>query len=119
GALELALEVEVVRDLVRLVGRRKLAPAPTRPAQADVARDRREPDLGRLGIAQLVRAPPRLEQRLLREILGRVAVADDLRAQPPEPPPPRVVPEPLCRRLPHVRVQSRLGRETQRRFPAG
>jgi hypothetical protein len=117
-ALQLALEVEVVGELAgRVFGcGRQVAAASPGPAQADIARDRGDPPLGARRIVELVRVPPRLEERLLREVLGRVAVAGEDGAEPNQPPPLAVVPEPLCRRVRHVRVQSRLGRETQRRF---
>ena len=71
------------------------------------------------GIVQLVRVPPRLEQRLLREILRGVAVARDRRAQAHEP-------AALAEARPTVACRSRLPsphlspppHENQRRFPS-
>ena len=89
GAVEVRLELDVLGGrcglLVEPRDRGEVAAAPAAPAQADVAGDRGEPALAARRVVELVRVPPGLEQRLLREVLRGLAVARDRAAQRDEP----------------------------------
>jgi hypothetical protein len=94
--LELELEPLVGDELGRL--RREpqlqLASACPRPAEAHVARDRGEPAVGTRRVGELVGVAPRLQQRLLREVLGRLAVPGEVCAQTDQPPAIGLAPTP-------------------------
>jgi len=63
---------------------RRVTPLLVRPAPADVARDGREPKAYPLLIAQLIGVTPRLDQRLLGQILGALRGPSELGAQADE-----------------------------------
>jgi hypothetical protein len=113
GPLEPRVEVDGL--LARVCERQLPAPAPGR-AQADVASDGGEPAVGPRGVVQLVTVPPRLEKRLLCEVLSGSRVAGDRRAEPDDPPPLRLAPERVVGQLGHLQDISRRGPKSQRRF---
>ena len=112
-ALKLHLQVrssEIVPGLVGHIGvegadHDTVAAPPPRPAMADVARDRAQPTVGPARVPKHVTMTPRLEQRLLRQILRDRMIARDGRAEPNQPPAlrlPPTLPRPASRSRSHI-----------------